>query len=119
MTPREKAIEAMVEASHEAFRQMCAEWEAPLKWSDVEEEVREETRQNSAAQLDALLAELPGLGLQVVPVVATDEMINAWNDAELPSCVGLSDEECNTAVGRADYAAMCAAAPNVLEGEKT
>ena len=62
MTPREKAIEAMAEASHEAFRQMCAKWEAPLKWSDVEEEVREETRQNSAAQLDALLAELPGSG---------------------------------------------------------
>ena len=47
-------------------------------------------------------------------MVATDEMINAWNDAELPSCVGLSDEECNTAVGGADYAAMTAAAPNVL-----
>ena len=86
MTPRQQAIEAMAEASHEAFRQMCAEWEAPLKWSDVEEEVREETRQNSAAQLDSLLAELPGRGLQI-------ELYNAVAQAaqEPPAWVPVAD----------------------------
>lgn len=112
MTPREKAIEAMARAAHDAcWREghyASLPYHSPLK---------EHSRRCATAALDALMAELPGMGLQVVPVVATDEMINAWSDAELPSCAGLSDEECNTAVGRADYAAMCAAAPNVLGRE--
>lgn len=111
---REKAIEAMAEASHEAFRQMCAEWEAPLKWSDVEEEVREETRQNSAAQLDALLAELPGMGLQVVPVVATDGMIEFEED-DFDSRRALEMRLFSAEA----WAGMVAAAPNVLGRDGT
>ena len=108
MTPRQQAIEAMAEASHEAFRQMCAEWEAPLKWSDVEEEVREETRQNSAAQLDALLAELPGMGLlPPMPRESTTEMEDAAGD--------VSDHDLDVREWNAGevWAAMCAVAPNV------
>ena len=109
MTPREKAIEAMARAAHDV------DWrEGHYDQLPNDAPMKAYSRQCATAALDALLAELPGMRLQVVPVVATDEMINAWNDAELPSCVGLSDEESNTAVGSADYAAMCAAAPNVL-----
>ena len=111
MTPRQQAIEAMARAAHEAFCQMWPEWEAPLKWSDVEEEAREEARQNSAAQLDALLAELPGMGLQVVPVVEklTREM---WAAAGT-EVVNRRMQHQDTTV-RAVWAAMCAVAPNVL-----
>jgi hypothetical protein len=109
MTPREKAIEAMARAAHDA------KYGVPGLYNTASDKERDMARAVASAALDALLAELPGMGLLLpMPVVATDEMINALNDVVLPSCVGLSDEECNTAVGRADYAAMCAAAPNVL-----
>ena len=103
MTPREKAIEAMARAAHDV------DWrEGHYDQLPNDAPMKAYSRQCATAALDALLAELPGMGLlPPMPHESTTEMEDAagdvpheWNSGEV-------------------WAAMCAAAPNVLEGEKT
>ena len=85
MTPRDKLIEAMAQAR-------CG-------WCDP---VCTGCREGMAFVLDAALAALPGLGLRVVPVEATEAMIEqGWIDKEDVTPAEI-------------YRAMLAAAPGVL-----
>ena len=102
MTPREKAIEAMARAGLDA----C--W-GNGRYDDLQENSKKPLRNTCGAALDALLAELPGMGLQVVPVVATDGMIECEED-DFDSRRALEMRLFSAEA----WAGMVAAAPNVL-----
>ncbi len=101
---REKAIEAMARAAHDV------DWrEGHYDQLPNDAPMKAYSRQCATAALDALLAELPGLGLQVVPVVATDGMIECEED-DFDSRRALEMRLFSAEA----WAGMVAAAPNVL-----
>ena len=101
MTPREKAIEAMARAWLDA----C--W-GNGRYDDLQENSKKPLRNTCGAALDALLAELPGMGLlPPMPRESTTEMEDAAGD--------VSDHDLDVREWNAGevWAAMCAVAPNV------
>ena len=114
MTPREKVIEAAAKAICATFRMPsnkhtdCFSWDGLFLWDDLLEEERNAFRATARTHLDAILAALPGLGLKVVPVEATEVMLaaggkdaNVFTDRGLGGTGGI-------------YRAMIAATPDLL-----
>ena len=100
---REKAIEAMARAW------VDANW-YPGFYDAIPAHGKMRARGAAAAALDALLAELPGMGLQVVPEVAGESQMDAARDWSVRKYgVGIGDDAAHGC-----WTAMCAAAPNVL-----
>lgn len=82
MTPRETAIKVMARANDPVG---WAFFDKPMKpeFDKVKARFQASQIKNMAAALDALLAALPGVGLKVVPLVATEDQVEAgWIDKE-------------------------------------
>ena len=71
------------------------------------------------AALNALLAALPEIGAQIVPKVATENMVAAWADNGRSHDLGGTVYRCpkweEQPKAQKDWTAMLAAAPNPLE----
>lgn len=104
-TPRATLIEAMARSINDWITT------PPFEWENLHPAARDRMTWAATDALDALLAALPGLGLRVVPVDATTEMIDALERCEVycDSCKGVSFS------GENGYAAAIAAAPDALE----
>lgn len=135
MTPREKAIEAM----REGIKKMPSVWTTGtlgeffqccrhLPGGGVEvisthaseegaraAQYRHVEALRATAALDALLAALPGMGLKVVPVRATAEMLVAAQNMPMTGIVHGTILFRTIQRHNKRYAAMLAAAPNPLE----
>jgi len=121
MTPRETMIEAITRAL------MWTPWPIPEGKidSDFFDRMKKANpewwainQQDATTSLDALLAALPGLGLNVVPVEANEAMAEAWAGASIDTAsAGLPDNEVNMLHAHACFVAMLAAAPDLLRAK--
>ena len=90
MTPRNTVIEAMADR--------------------MINECTDSFQEMAAVALDALLATLPALGLRVVPVEATEEMI----DTAIPMFLGDGGQWTDQELYQHEWQAMIAVSPDVL-----
>lgn len=124
---RKAAIEAIAEA---LYRDSAKEQSDARTWAEMKAEHPADyegvTRfySRATAALDALLAVCPALGLRVVPVDPTCEMLEdgyyAARKVQRSGASGMTIEaqmRAQTVREVASYRAMIAAAPNVLEAK--
>lgn len=126
---RAELVEAMAHAMYD--NEVEPQWHGKILEED--DDVVAHYRELASAALTALLTKLGECGLKVVPVEATEEMVEAYNSSGVGDCwcnkaqqksIALGTEfnseiekECARAC-RTDWSAMIAAAPELLQVEE-
>jgi len=104
-----------LEQVRDSLRDECGRVEKDrMRYAECAYQVPAWVLSDLADAIDSAIAErkVPD-GWQLVPIVPTAEMVEAWASAHAPLVDGLSDDEANRLVALSDWGAMLAVAPKV------